>query len=218
MKKIKTINDEHLITAGLTMRATYFGDITNTGDISRLFGRQCLSRGKTLFGATRITSRNAEIVIILIDHNNNLCYSHIVESKHINTKNPNGSLEGLWKYRPTNIEKIKEYVFLIEDLELAQHTFTFLFTLENRVEKQAAKISKIKLPPVLKNHERAWYKCRQCSRIMYHDYVPYSLSNGIWTLPCGHGLGLSSIGDACDTIEESKAVALFKVQEFRKRK
>jgi DNA-directed RNA polymerase subunit N (RpoN/RPB10) len=35
---------------------------------------------------------------------------------------------------------------------------------------------------------RQWVRCRTCRRLAYYDYQPYSLSNPVRTLPCGHGL------------------------------
>lgn len=47
-----------------------------------------------------------------------------------------------------------------------------------------------KLPPVAKGYQRGWYQCRECGNVAYKDFIPYSLSNPVWTLPCGHGLTL----------------------------
>lgn len=40
--------------------------------------------------------------------------------------------------------------------------------------------------PIPPGHERAWYECKQCGNVCYRDYVPYSFSTPIITLPCGH--------------------------------
>lgn len=36
---------------------------------------------------------------------------------------------------------------------------------------------------------RAFVRCKECRRIAYYFYQPYSLANPVLTLPCGHGLG-----------------------------
>lgn len=36
---------------------------------------------------------------------------------------------------------------------------------------------------------RCYEQCVKCGRVYYRDYVPFSLSNPILTLPCGHGVG-----------------------------
>lgn len=35
-------------------------------------------------------------------------------------------------------------------------------------------------------HERQWVKCKTCGNVAYYDFVPYTLSSPIMTLPCGH--------------------------------
>ena len=45
-----------------------------------------------------------------------------------------------------------------------------------------------KIPHPASGYKRQWVRCNQCRRVAYYDYVPYSLSNPIMTLPCGHGL------------------------------
>lgn len=44
------------------------------------------------------------------------------------------------------------------------------------------------LPAPLPGYKRTFEQCRTCDRVYFRDYVPYSLSNPILTLPCGHGL------------------------------
>ncbi len=51
-----------------------------------------------------------------------------------------------------------------------------------------SKKSRLKLPPISKGNKRAFVKCRDCGKPAYYDYLPYSLSNPIMTMPCGHGL------------------------------
>lgn len=45
-----------------------------------------------------------------------------------------------------------------------------------------------KIPPIMTGYRRQWVRCKTCARVAYYDYVPYSLSNPIMTMPCGHGL------------------------------
>lgn len=48
-------------------------------------------------------------------------------------------------------------------------------------------ITKIKdLPEPWKGYKRGWYRCRHCGNYAYNDYLPYSLSNPIYTTSCGH--------------------------------
>lgn len=45
------------------------------------------------------------------------------------------------------------------------------------------------IPPIRQGHQRQWVACKTCGRVAHYDYVPYSLSNPIMTMPCGHDLG-----------------------------
>lgn len=56
-------------------------------------------------------------------------------------------------------------------------------------------------PPA--GYNRQHLKCRTCGRIMWYDYVPYSLSNPIMTTICDHGTGQRDLG--CDRITEEEA-------------
>ena len=47
---------------------------------------------------------------------------------------------------------------------------------------------KVRLPRVRRGMKRAFVACKQCESVAYYDFVPYSLSNGVACLPCGHGL------------------------------
>lgn len=42
------------------------------------------------------------------------------------------------------------------------------------------------IPEIPKGHNRQWVKCPTCEKAYYYDYVPYSLSTPIMTLPCHH--------------------------------
>lgn len=53
----------------------------------------------------------------------------------------------------------------------------------------AASKPRIRLRAVPRGMNRQWVKCKTCGRVAYYDYVPYSLSNPIMTMPCGHGVG-----------------------------
>jgi hypothetical protein len=59
------------------------------------------------------------------------------------------------------------------------------------------------VPPPTKGFKRQHLKCRTCGRIMWYDYLPYSLSNPIMTTSCGHGSGMRDLG--CDHITEDEA-------------
>lgn len=59
--------------------------------------------------------------------------------------------------------------------------------------------------PVPKGHKRQWLRCRTCGNVAYYDYVPYSLSNPLFSTPCGHGIGSRYLG--CDEIDEKTARA-----------
>ncbi len=45
------------------------------------------------------------------------------------------------------------------------------------------------IPDVSKGYERQWIKCKTCGLVAYYDFVPFSLSSPIMTLPCHHGVG-----------------------------
>ena len=53
-------------------------------------------------------------------------------------------------------------------------------------------------------YKRQWLRCRQCFRMQFYDYVPYSLSNPIMTTICGHGATQRDLG--CDGITEHQAL------------
>lgn len=53
---------------------------------------------------------------------------------------------------------------------------------------QAARDPKIAVPELRPGYRRQWVRCRECQRVAFYDYIPYSLSNPVMTLPCGHGL------------------------------
>jgi hypothetical protein len=57
-------------------------------------------------------------------------------------------------------------------------------------------------------YKRQWVQCRQCGRVAFYDFVPYSLSNPLMTLPCGHGLTLR-IHTAARSLLENEAIPLF---------
>ena len=43
---------------------------------------------------------------------------------------------------------------------------------------------------ISRGYTRVYEQCKTCERIYTRDYVPFSLSNPILTLPCGHGSGV----------------------------
>ena len=59
--------------------------------------------------------------------------------------------------------------------------------------------------------KRQWVRCRECGRPGYYDYVPYSLSNPVMTLPCGHGAA-QRFTDAAERITAKQAKELTTVE------
>ena len=53
------------------------------------------------------------------------------------------------------------------------------------------KPARVRLPAIRKGYVRKFVRCKTkgCGRVFYYDYVPYSLSNPIMTMPCAHGIG-----------------------------
>lgn len=45
----------------------------------------------------------------------------------------------------------------------------------------------VKASPIPKGYVRQWVRCCTCANVSYYDYVPFSFSNPIMALPCGHG-------------------------------
>jgi hypothetical protein len=41
--------------------------------------------------------------------------------------------------------------------------------------------------PLAPGYARSYDQCKTCERIYYRDFVPFSLSSPVITLPCGHG-------------------------------
>lgn len=60
------------------------------------------------------------------------------------------------------------------------------------------------IKPLAHGMKRQWLKCNKCGRPAYYDFVPYSLSKPIMTMPCGHGLGV----DHTTTITADEAMVL----------
>lgn len=75
------------------------------------------------------------------------------------------------------------------------------------MRKEQRRFKTVKLPPVPSGMERQWVRCRECKRRAYYDYIPYSLSNPIMTLPCGHGAALR-FSEAVEYCESPKAVGI----------
>lgn len=63
------------------------------------------------------------------------------------------------------------------------------------------------LPAVAAGCRRTFKQCRKCKRVAYYDYVPFSLSNPITTMPCGHGAAEHHMGAV--TISVAKAAKYF---------
>jgi hypothetical protein len=70
----------------------------------------------------------------------------------------------------------------------------------------------MKIPPVKKGYNRQWVKCKECGAPSYYDYVPYSLSNPIKILPCGHGL-TEKFSKTVYFIDADEAMRLLKPKE-----
>lgn len=47
-------------------------------------------------------------------------------------------------------------------------------------------MKRLALPPVPQGFKRKFVRCRDCGQVAYDTYQPYSLSNAIRTMPCGH--------------------------------
>lgn len=62
----------------------------------------------------------------------------------------------------------------------------------------------INIPALRQNYKRQWLRCRTCERVQFYDYLPYSLSAGIMTTACGHGIADRDLG--CDTISADEAL------------
>lgn len=42
------------------------------------------------------------------------------------------------------------------------------------------------VPPVARGYRRSWRKCNVCGVVAFRDFIPFSLSNPILVMPCGH--------------------------------
>lgn len=61
--------------------------------------------------------------------------------------------------------------------------------LDAYVERKAAAVQGMKavgIKPPAQGYKRAWVKCTECGIVAYYEYVPYTLSNPIRTMPCHH--------------------------------
>lgn len=61
------------------------------------------------------------------------------------------------------------------------------------------------IKPPLPGYKRDWVRCNSCASVYHRDYVPYSLSNPVLALPCGHGVGMP-LYRASTTITEEEAL------------
>lgn len=43
--------------------------------------------------------------------------------------------------------------------------------------------------PLQKGYERAFVKCKRCKNRAFYDFIPFSLSNPIMFVYCGHDFG-----------------------------
>ena len=71
------------------------------------------------------------------------------------------------------------------------------------------------IPKLVGTYQRQWLKCRTCGRVMYYDYLPYSLSTPIMTTSCGHGIADRDLG--CDNITADEALAILSDPEYREK-
>ncbi|CAB4185665.1 hypothetical protein UFOVP1492_16 [uncultured Caudovirales phage] len=56
-------------------------------------------------------------------------------------------------------------------------------------QQRQAKIDEINADtPPAAGYARQWLECKECQRLQYYDYVPYSLSNPSNTSACGHDM------------------------------
>jgi hypothetical protein len=73
---------------------------------------------------------------------------------------------------------------------------------------------RIRLSLPARGYVRQWLRCKTCSAVFFQDYIPYSLSNPITWLPCGHTpLGQRDLG--ARTIPESEAMPVHIEQRAR---
>lgn len=72
-------------------------------------------------------------------------------------------------------------------------------------EKKKTPGGTLRLPKIWTGHKRAWVRCKECGRIQYYQYVPYSLGFPAMTLACGHGLSVR-FSEATEGISERDAI------------
>ena len=70
-----------------------------------------------------------------------------------------------------------------------------------------------KIPEPLPGYKRQWVRCKECGRVTYYDYVPFSLANPVMTLPCGHG-ATQRFYEAVEDITPEQAQEALKAQYF----
>lgn len=76
---------------------------------------------------------------------------------------------------------------------------------KGKKKRERKRDKSVVVPPVSTGCKRAWYRCKRCSKVYWRDYVPYSLSNPIIYLPCGHDGGGRFL-DAVDEITADEAL------------
>lgn len=52
-----------------------------------------------------------------------------------------------------------------------------------------SKAKRVRLPRLPKGHRRKFCQCKECGRVYYLDFVPYSLGGRFLDVPCGHSIG-----------------------------
>ncbi|NID14345.1 hypothetical protein [Luteibacter yeojuensis] len=65
---------------------------------------------------------------------------------------------------------------------------------------------RVKIPAVISGYKRQWVECRECKAVAYYDFIPYSLSSHLATMPCHHGAAMR-LENATNRISEEDALA-----------
>lgn len=66
----------------------------------------------------------------------------------------------------------------------------------------------MKIASIEQGYQRKWLQCKECKKVYYYDFVPYSLSNPIMYTDCGHSLGYPRGDLNCKEISADEALIL----------
>lgn len=66
----------------------------------------------------------------------------------------------------------------------------------------------VQLPPIKPGYERGFCKCKECGTPAFKDFIPYSLSNPLMALPCGHPI-TSHPSNHIDHISKDEAIKIW---------